>query len=360
MRSRSAGRHARAAVADAHHRAARRRRSQLDARSRRRRSGARSPAGCAPRGAAAAAVHRPALPARAGTELGADARAFLGRQAGQVDRLDVPSGSLASSRLASSTSSTSASSSAMLRAISRCAGSAGASLQQLQRHPHARQRRAQLVGRVGQQRLVRRTSAFDALGRAVEAAGQQATSSRPRRRRARDSRPRPSARRRAAALRAAASAGARRDRRRAPRPAPRCPAASSSPPGPRHAQPAAVRAGLRRAALRAAANCSDHAPLPSFMRRRCEFAGPGRARGIARASSSLAQARRPALVAASITSRCAAALLARSGASQPAERPAVSTRHGQPPRPARCAGTARSPQARACQLRRQSCCLANT
>ena len=105
--------------------------------------------------------------------VGLDARGLLGRQrrAGRPGR-GGPASAAASSRLASSTSSTSASSSATLVSISRLSRSrcAGRRLvEHRHRHLHARQRRAQFVAGVGQQRLVRAHQRLDARGRVVEA-----------------------------------------------------------------------------------------------------------------------------------------------------------------------------------------------
>ena len=142
-------------------------------------------------------------------QLRARPRAFLGGETGEVHRLDRPiSLSLASSRLASRISSTSWSSSAMLRWISSLKAGDASRIHQLQPHADARQRRAQLVRRIGQQRLVRLEQRFHPLGRMVEAAARGRPVRRSRTRRcARTGRPRPSARRPSANGPGAASAG---------------------------------------------------------------------------------------------------------------------------------------------------------
>ncbi len=147
----------------------------MQRRSRRRHSGARSPAGCAARGAAAARRRaRPARPAPSAARR--RARRLLGSQREQIDRASPAlERCCASSRLASSTSSTSASSSPMLVSISRLeplALRAGRRVfEHRHRHLQPRQRRAQFVAGVGQQRLVRAHQRLDALRGLVEAGG---------------------------------------------------------------------------------------------------------------------------------------------------------------------------------------------
>ena len=133
-------------------------RARARPRSRRRRSAARSRAGCAGRGAAAARRRSRTRRLRAST-LRADARR-LPRPRRRADRPARGGAgvSAASRRLASSTSSTRPSSSATLLSISRFSSVAlrrARALEHRHRHLHARERRAQLVAGVGEQRAMR-------------------------------------------------------------------------------------------------------------------------------------------------------------------------------------------------------------
>ena len=72
------------------------------------------------------------------------------------------------------TSASSRSASRSMRARSGCDGFAGAPLRERERHADARERRAELVRHVAQQRFLRRDQRLDALGHRVEVARQRA------------------------------------------------------------------------------------------------------------------------------------------------------------------------------------------
>ena len=221
----------------------------------------------------------------AGHQFGAGAGAFLRRQPGQVDRLH--GADVAFLRVEAAGQQDLVDQLVELGDVAPdlvLERGRGLRLHQLQPHADARQRRAQLVRRIGQQRLVRLEQRLHAFGRVVEALGEEGQLVRARLL---------DARRQVALapalhalaqvvqpLREAADDGVAC---RSPRPAPRCPGSTGSRRGRGPTRAAtAPRPGCAAAAETARPRCCRRSSAPGT---RCPAAdrgwaasGPGRAR----------------------------------------------------------------------------------